>query len=102
MFEEEAKLKGITIKFKNQLDEQYDIEVDGNRLLGVLVHIISNSLKFTSSGSIMITLSKEIEMLTSSLQVVRKLYSYNSIDSKSRANRKGNNAFQVKNIQPVQ
>ncbi|CAD8157225.1 unnamed protein product [Paramecium pentaurelia] len=80
LFQEEADLKDVKIVFFKLINQtQYEM-LDYEKLQSILIHIISNSLKFNkSNGQIFITLSKESQdkHIQNSKEYEKKLISSN-------------------------
>lgn len=62
LFIEEAKLKNIN--FESFVKNDYFIEIDKERLIGCMINLISNSIKFTkTNGKIEIHVEKETKSI---------------------------------------
>ncbi|CAD8065244.1 unnamed protein product [Paramecium sonneborni] len=62
LFQEEAEIKNIRITFQKQINQQQNEMLDYEKFQSILIHMISNSIKFNNKGGqIFITITKETQ-----------------------------------------
>ncbi|MCU6208161.1 transporter substrate-binding domain-containing protein [Enterobacter cloacae] len=59
IFEEMARQKGIELRYINQIESDLEIKVDSSRLRQVIANYISNAVKFTKQGHVVLQIHSQ-------------------------------------------
>jgi signal transduction histidine kinase len=81
LFEIQARMKGIKIQLLYSKELPVNVVSDPNRIRQIIINLLSNSMKFTLSGSIKIEV--ELECIDPSMEIITtpNYHLHNSNDS---------------------